>query len=276
MSHRKIPAQRGMYWCLQSWRNLKASPQPIVSMSLWLSLGVFLPLLNFFVVLLLTVFYGGIISAVHKKTLGEKVLLGDFFNGFKSLPRFLGLFMVGFPTVLFAIFSSTVMISALGPEMAQQLAQAGQAPSKELIEAIAPVLLGVILKLLPMAVVIAWIVFLAVPRVMLDKRLGLLALWDAAMAMLGNLAALLVFSACILLSMFVATFVLSIPLALIANAGAGALAGLLQSLLVIFISTLGMALYFNAMYLAWCDIFMTENTPPIFEQTDGSDTQIEV
>lgn len=267
MPHRKIPAIRGLHWCLEAWRNLKASPQPVFSMAMWLSLGMFLPVLNFFVVILLTVFYGGVVSTLHKKFSGSAVSLGDFFNGFKTLPRFLGLFMVGFPTVLFAIFSSTVLINALGPDAAKALAQAGQAPSKELIDTIAPVLIGVMLKLLPAAMVIGWLVFLAVPRVILDKRLGLLALWDAARAIFTNLGAMLLFSIGIMISVIAASFILAIPLALIATTGA--IAGVLQTFVIVLFSTLGWALYLNAMYLAWRDIFMddaistpTENRPP--------------
>ena len=275
MPHRKIPASRGLYWCVEAWRNFKASPQPVLSMAMWLSLGIFLPVLNFFMVILITVFYGGVISTLHKKTLGEKVSVGDFFNGFKTLPRFLGLFMVGFPTVLFAFFSSTVLFNALGPEAAKALTEtAGQPPSKELINAIAPVLLDVMIKLLPIGVVIGWIIFLAVPRVMLDKRLGLLALWDAARAIFSNLGAMLLFTAGIMLAAFLASFLLAIPLAFIA--GAGAFAGMLQTFAIVFICTLGWALYLNAMYIAWRDIFMSDATAPPTETPPPPEAQIEV
>lgn len=275
MRHRKIPATRGLYWCLEAWRNFKASPQPILSMAMWLSLGVFLPVLNFFMVILITVFYGGVISTLHKKAFGEKVSIGDFFNGFKTLPSFLGLFMVGFPTVLFAFFSSTVLVTALGPDTVKALTEtAGQPPSKELINAIAPVLLDVMMKLLPIGIVIGWIIFLAVPRVMLDKRLGLLALWDATLAIFTNLGAMLLFTAGILLAAFVASFALAIPLAFIA--GAGALGGMLQTFAIVLICTLGWALYLNAMYIAWRDIFMVDAHEPPTEKSPPPEAQIEV
>ncbi|MEO6173098.1 MAG: hypothetical protein ABIP02_08270 [Arenimonas sp.] len=274
MLHRKIPAVRGLYWCVEAWRQLKASPQPIFSMAMWLSLGIFLPVLNFFVMILLTVFYGGVISTLHNKTLGEKVWLGDFLNGFKSLPRFLGLFMVGFPTVLFAIFSSSILINALGPDLAKTLLESGQAPSKELLEAVAPILLDVMMKLLPIGFVIGWVIFLAVPRVMLDKRLGLLALWDAVRAIFSNLGAMLVFSLCMIIAAILASFVLAVPMSLINNAGA--LAGILQTFVLVFVSTLGWALYLNAMYIAWRDMFMIENSTPLFDDKNLSETRIEV
>lgn len=275
MQHRKIPAARGLYWCLEAWRLLRASPQPVFSMAMWLSLGMFLPGLNFFVVILLTVFYGGVISTLHKKHQGEKAWLGDFFNGFKSLARFLSLFMVGFPTVLLGIFAGSVLINALGPDMVQSLAQANQPPSKELIEAVAPLILGVILKLLPVGIVIGWIIFLAVPRAMLDKRLGLLALWDAVRAIFTNIGALVLFSLCILIAAIVMSVLLAIPLALIGGASA-AVAGVLQTFILIFISTLGSALYLNAMYIAWRDIFMSDAVAPISGVKDSPETQIEV
>ena len=275
MQHRKIPATRGLYWCLEAWRSLRASPQPVFSMAMWLSLGVFLPGLNFFVVILLTVFYGGVMSTLHKKHQGEKVWLGDFFNGFKSLPRFLGLFMVGFPTVLFGVFAGTVLMNALGPDMVQSLTQASKPPSKELIEAVAPVILGVILKLLPVGIVIGWVIFLAVPRAMLDKRLGMLALWDAVRAIFTNIGALVLFSLCIFIVAVLMSFLLAIPLALIGGTSA-TVANVLQTFVLIFISTLGTALYLNAMYIAWRDIFMSDAVVPISSVKELPETQIEV
>lgn len=274
MPHRKVSATRGLFWCIEAWRNLRASPQPVLSMAMWLSLGVLLPGLNFVVVVLLTVFYGGVISTLHKKARSETVWLGDFFNGFKSLSRFLGLFMTGFPSILFAIFSSSVLIGTLGPDIAQSLMQTGQPPSKELIESVAPALIDAMLKLLPIGIVIGWMVFLAVPRVVLDERLGLLALWDAVRAIFSNLGALLLFSASMLVAVVVCSFALAIPLALIGNAGA--FAGALQTFVLVFLSTIGWALYLNAMYIAWRDIFMQETSTPDAEEKTLPETQIEV
>lgn len=274
MSHRKIPAIRGLFWCIQAWRNLRASPQPVLSMALWLSLGVLLPGLNFFVLVLLSVFYGGVISTLHKKARGEAVWLGDFFNGFKSLSRFLGLFMTGFPSLLFAMFSSAALLGTLGPDAMEVLAQTGKPPSREFIESVAPALIEVMLKLLPIGIVIGWMVFLAVPRVALDKRLFLPALWDAIRAIFSNLGALLVFSTSMLVAVVACSFLLAIPLALIGNAGA--LAGAMQTFVLVFLSTVGWAVYLNAMYLAWRDIFMQESSPSISENTGSPDTQIEV
>jgi hypothetical protein len=275
MSHRKIPALRGLYWCLEAWRNLRASPQPILSMAMWISLGALLPGLNVFMVILITVFYGGVISMLHKKHAGEQVSLSDFFNGFKSLTRFLSLFMVGLPTVLFTLFCGTVLMNALGSETVQSLSQATQPPSKELVETVGPVLFEVMLKLLPVGMVVGWIVFLAVPRSMLDKRLGLLALFDAVKAIFTNLGALLLFSLGIFLGVILISFILAIPLAFIAGIG-GAVASVLQTLVLVFISTLGWALYLNAMYIAWRDIFMGDAIAPPTDNPPPPEAQIEV
>jgi len=274
MSHRKIPAIRGLLWCFGAWKNFKASPQPVFSMAMWLSLGAFLPVLNFFMLFLMTVFYGGVISCLHKKVNGERVSLADFFNGFKALPRFLSLFTVGLPTMLFAVFSSFVMLNALGPDFAQSLTQTAQPPSKELLETLLPVLPGIMLKLLPLGIVISWIVFLAVPRSMLDKRLGLLALWDAAQAVFTNIGALLVFSLSIIAAVMATSILLAIPVALISSTGA--MAGILQTFLLIFISTFGWALYLNAMYIAWRDIFASDEIELTVAEKTPATTQIEI
>lgn len=274
MSYRKIPALRGLLWCLDAWRLLKASPQPLFTMTMWLSLGTFLPLLNFFVLVLLTVFYGGVISALHKKAGGEAARPGDFFNGFKSLPRFLGLWLVGVPNIVFAIFASSVLLKALGPDVAQMIAQGGQMPDQALLRAAAPAVLAAAAKLLPIGIVIGWIIFLAVPRVMLDKRPGIGALSDALSALVGNLGAMILFSVGYVAAAMATSVLLAIPLAMIGSAGA--LAGMLQTFLLVFISTLGWALYLNAMYVAWRDIFMRDAEKTDSENTTPPETQIAV
>ena len=165
-------------------------------------------------------------------------------------------------------------MNALGPDMVQSLTQASKPPSKELIEAVAPVILGVILKLLPVGIVIGWIIFLAVPRAMLDKRLGMLALWDAVRALFTNIGALVLFSLCIFIVAVLMSFLLAIPLALIGGTSA-TVANVLQTFVLIFISTLGTALYLNAMYIAWRDIFMNDAVAPISAVKDLPETQIE-
>jgi hypothetical protein len=100
------------------------------------------------------------------------------------------------------------------------------------VEAIGPVLVAVLLKLLPLGIVIGWIIFLAVPRAMLDKRLGLLALWDAVRAIFSNIGALLVFSVCIMIAAVTLSVLLAIPLALVTSAGA-AVGSVLQTFVLV-------------------------------------------
>jgi hypothetical protein len=275
MSHRKIPASRGLSWCVEAWRQFRAAPQPVFSMAMWLSLGTFLPLLNFFVLLLITVFYGGVISSLHKKSTGAAQSYGDFLNGFRSVPAFIGLFFVGLPNIAFAIFASSVLVNALGPELAQSLSQ-GVQPSPETLQAVLPALMVAAVKLLPIAVVMGWVIFLAVPRVILDKRQGFAALLDALRAIYRNLGAFILFSAALLMATVVLSVLMAIPFALV-NA-AGALAGVLRTFILIFVSTFGWALYLNAMYIAWRDIFMTDTASTAFapDHHKNEEAQIEV
>lgn len=274
MSHRKIPALRGLYWCFEALRNLWAAPQPIFSMAMWLTLGNFLPFANVLVMMLLTVFYGGMLITLHKKTIGEKPLFGDFFHGFKSLREFLGLVLTGMPTVFFALFAMSVIVNAIGIDNINAISKMGPKPDMELLEKMLPVFLSTLMKLLPIGIVASWIVFLAVPRVALDKRLGLLALRDALSALIGNLAAFILFSIGMGAGMLLTIIVLSIPLALIASLGN--LAAIAQPFILIFISSLFYAVYLNAMYIAWRDIFMTDKAAPVSQTKELPETQIEV
>lgn len=274
MSHRKIPAVRGLLWCFEALRNVWSAPQPIFSMAMWLTLGNFLPGVNVAVMMLLTVFYGGMLITLHKKTLGERPLFGDFFQGFKSLREFLGLVLTGTPTVLFALLAMSMLVNAIGIDNINAIGNMGQTPDMDLLKKIAPAFLSTSLKLLPVGVLVSWIVFLAVPRVAFDKRLGLAALYDAVQALFSNLAALVLFSVGMAVGLVLMIIALTIPLALIASLGN--LAAIVQPLILIFVSTLFYAVYLNAMYIAWQDIFMTGSTTPISETKDLPETQIEV
>ncbi len=275
MSHRKIPATRGLFWCIEAWRQFRAAPQPLFSMAMWLSLGTFLPLLNFFVLLLITVFYGGMISTLHKRASGAAQTYGDFFNGFQSLPRFIGLFFIGLPNIVFAIFASGLLVNALGPDLAQSITK-GVQPTPEALQAVLPAVMAAALKLMPVAIMIGWMIFLAVPRVVLDKRQGFVALLDAVRAIYSNLGAFILFSAALLLAAVVLSVMMAIPFALL-NA-TGALAGVLRTFILIFVSTFAFSFYLNAMYIAWRDIFMTETTGTASRpgQQKEQEAQIEV
>ena len=165
--------------------------------------------------------------------------------------------------------------NALGPDLAQSITK-GVQPTPEALQAVLPAVMAAALKLMPVAIMIGWMIFLAVPRVVLDKRQGFVALLDAVRAIYSNLGAFILFSAALLLAAVVLSVMMAIPFALL-NA-TGALAGVLRTFILIFVSTFAFSFYLNAMYIAWRDIFMTETTGTASRpgQQKEQEAQIEV
>jgi hypothetical protein len=252
MSCRKVSAHRGLAWLAQAWRMIWLAPKPFIPMVMWLSIGLLMPVLSLFSLLMVGVLYGGVISALHKKNMTGQANLTDIFNGFKSAPHFLGLWAVGSPVMVFALLSSFALVSAIGSDMAQQMAQ-GQPPDQKVMEALLPVMMSTMLNLLPLGALVFWLVFIAVPRVMLDSRGPVAALIDAVRAIFVNFFALFLFTLAYGVAMGVTLVLLAIPVSLFALLGP--LGGIAQAVFIMFMTTLCLLLYLAAMYCAWQDMY---------------------
>jgi hypothetical protein len=254
--HRKVSAVRGLMWLAQAWRLVLSMPRPLIPMVMWLSVAMMMPVLSVLVLLMICVFYGGILTAIHKKTaFRQDAGMLDMFNGFKSSSHFLGLWTLSLPSVLFAFLLTFAFISAIGPEMAEQMMK-GVRPDQKAAEALFPAIAQTFLKLLPLGILIFWFIFIAVPRVMFDNRSGFAALWDAANVIFSNFFALLLFTVAYGLAMFLTSLFFAIPVSLLAVMGP--IGGIAQILLFVFVSSLSLLLYLTAMYCAWRDIYATE------------------
>jgi hypothetical protein len=254
--HRKVSAYRGVAWLAQAWHLVLSMPRPLIPMVMWLSVAMMMPVLSVLVLLMICVFYGGILTAIHKKTaFNQNASMLDMFNGFKSSSHFLGLWTLSLPNVLFAFLLSYAFISAIGPETAEQMMK-GVRPDQKAAEALFPVILQTFLKLLPLGVLISWFIFIAVPRVIFDKRSGFAALWDAANVIFSNFFALLLFTLAYAVAMFLTSLFFAIPVSLLAVMGP--IGGIAHVLLFVFVTSLSLLLYLTAMYCAWRDIYASE------------------
>jgi uncharacterized membrane protein len=92
-----VPAGSGVAWIAKGWEMFKQAPGP------WIGIGVvfmvmiivlsLIPLVNFFVNLLIPVFIGGIMLACKSQEDGNDVRVGDLFAGFSG--HFGSLLLVG-------------------------------------------------------------------------------------------------------------------------------------------------------------------------------------
>jgi hypothetical protein len=259
MTHRKISATRGFVWLAQAWRLIWSAPQPLIPMTMWLCVGLLVPIISLFTLIMIAVFYGGVISALHKKIRFGHARMRDLFNGFQSLPHFWSLLVVGVPAVLLALAISLAFVTALGPDLAQQMAQ-GQQPDQKTIEALLPAISRGLLKLVPLGILVFWLLLVAVPRVILDGRHGISALLDAVRAIASNFLALLFFTLAYMTVMGVVTVLLAVPTSLLVMLGPiGVIA---QAAFMMLIMTLALVLYLAAMYCAWLDMYAEQASDP--------------
>jgi hypothetical protein len=254
MPHRKITATRGLVWFAQAARLVWSTSQPLIPIAMWISVGMFMPVLSFFTLILLCVLYGGAVTALHKKVRLGHAGITDLFNGFKSLHHFLGLWILGLPIIGLALVASITVINAIGPETMELLAKSqGQRPDPKVIEPLVPVIAAGLLKMLPLAALVFWLIFIAVPRVVLDNRSGMAALWDAVRALYSNFLAVFLFSFVYAVVMIITLFVLAIPVGLLLPLGT--LGIMAQAAFVMFLMSLGIIMYLTGMYCAWLDMY---------------------
>jgi hypothetical protein len=261
---RKVAAARGIAWVLEGLAAFRARPMPYLQLCLWLGLLVAMPVLSVFVALAIVFFQAGLVSGLRH---GEAMRLSHLLDGFRAPGAFARLLPIAALKIAFAFVVLMVIGSAIGPALLDQMqatAQAGAPPAITPAQAaqIAPRLLGALLLIAPLAIVVNWVVLLAVPQAMLGGVPGLAAIGRALAAIWSNLGAMLANLALTIALLAGIGLLLAIPAAmLLAAAGAGVFAGLLQALLIIGLSALTFGLDGLVMAGAWRDLFAPRGDP---------------
>lgn len=281
--YRKVAAGRGFAWILEGLQRTRAQPMPYLQLCLWLGLLAAMPVVNFVFVFLGGVFLqAGLVSALNTQARGEGMRRGQFFDGLRQPGAFLRLLPIAAVKIAFTFIVLSMVADALGPDLIK-IVQGGTpgalTPAQTVVvEQAAGRLLRAIFVLAPGAILVNWLVMLALPQAMLGGVGGLAALGRALAAMFGNLGAMLanlVLSTAIMIGV---GLLLTIPAAmLLALAGPGSvLAGLVQAALFIGLGALTFGLDGIVMWGAWRDIFATDETAPITGNGTGpAITQIE-
>ena len=278
---RRLPASDGAEWLLGGFTLLRRAPLALGALgALWgllasvvVTVGLAVPalatVLQLLVALAGPVLFAGLLWAVrevaHDRPPHPAHLLQGVHEG--RVPQLLATLL---PQVAAGLLLGVLLLVLVGPQELQKLAQAsqelnalaqsGQQATPEQVQALVAglpagrILLWLLLGLAA-AVAVAMTVFVAVPRILFDRRDGLPAMGDSLRACVHNLPALAVFLLLTLVAMFAIYFgVLLFTLVVQLVAGPFVAMWVAQLLLMAVL----MPLLAGAVYTAWIRLFGPE------------------
>lgn len=275
---RKLPASAGAEWVLGGFGLLKRSPLGLGALgALWgllaslvVALGLAVPSLAAVLQLLVAVagplLFAGLVWAVREVDQGRAPQPLHLLAGVREqrvpqllatlLPQLVAGLVLGIG-LLVLVGSQQLQHMAQVSEQFNTMAQAGQQPSPEQVQALVAglpsgrILLWLLLVLVA-AVAVALTVFVSVPRILFDRRDGIPAMGDSLRACLHNLPAVLLFFAMVLVSFFATYFIVFVIAALVQLLLGVAVAMLVGQLLMMAVM---MPMLAGATYTAWMQVF---------------------
>ena len=267
---RKLPASAGAEWVLGGFGLLRRSPLGLGALgALWgllaslvVALGLAVPSLAAVLQLLVAVagplLFAGLVWAVREVDQGRAPQPLHLLAGVREqrvpqllatlLPQLVAGLVLGIG-LLVLVGSQQLQHMAQVSEQFNTMAQAGQQPSPEQVQALVAglpsgrILLWLLLVLVA-AVAVALTVFVSVPRILFDRRDGIPAMGDSLRACLHNLPAVLLF--------FATYFIVFIIAALVQMLLGVAVAMLVGQLLMMAVM---MPMLAGATYTAWMQMF---------------------
>jgi hypothetical protein len=263
---RTVPATRGVAWVVEGLLGLRRSPGAFLLACVLVALLRSLPILGVFLGLLMPVFYAGLVSLLRTRAEGGAGRATQAYDGFMVPGAFARLLPIVSFNVLFVLAAAGVLAYAAGDAFAPVVAAVGRnaEPTPQQVAVLLGQLAPPLLALAPVAVFVAWVQLLAIPRAMLHGVRGGTALREAAAAVWVNLGAFVLNLACLVALLFgvllgaaLAMVVLSLLMALVP-----ALAKMVQFAVVIALTAVFHAVYSAVMFQAAGEVFGESAGPP--------------
>ena len=271
---RKLPASAGAEWVLGGFGLLRRSPLGLGALgALWgllaslvVALGLAVPSLAAVLQLLVAVagplLFAGLVWAVREVDQGRAPQPLHLLAGVREqrvpqllatlLPQLVAGLVLGIG-LLVLVGSQQLQHMAQVSEQFNTMAQAGQQPSPEQVQALVAglpsgrILLWLLLVLVA-AVAVALTVFVSVPRILFDRRDGIPAMGDSLRACLHNLPAVIVFLVLLLISLLVISIGVQL-IAMVVHLAVGAPAGMFVS--YVLLMGVVMPMMAGAVFHAW-------------------------
>ena len=258
MTIQKLNAGRGAAWISDGIATIKSHSAPYLMACLLIGLISSLPLVGLLFGLLMPVFYGGLQSLLHRQAQGGSATAGQAFDGFQQDGAFARLLPIVLANLAFAVVVLIIIAVTVGVAVFQ-LIKSGQSqqPDAQMVLALLPKLVLVLLIVVPIGIFFGWVMMLAIPRAMLDQVPGMTAMSESVEAIFANLPAFLVNLVCLFLVMFVFILVLMIPMTVVGllQQRAPFLGFFLQIPVMTVFTGFTLAFYNAVMYQAWREVF---------------------
>ena len=264
----KLAANRGAGWITDGLAVFKANPGTYLTACLLIGLISSLPLLGLFIGLVMPVFYGGLISLLHRQSRGEPIMISNAFDGFQQPGAFARLLPIVLLNLAFAVVVFMLLAVTIGMAVYHLISSGQTEPDPRAIMALLPKFALMLVILVPIGVFFGWVMMLAIPRAMLGTAPGMTAIRESFNAVLANIVPFLVNLLCLMLLMFIIVLIMMIPFMLLGvlQQHSRLLSLLIQIPLMGFFTGGIMAIYCSMMYQAWREIFGAEDvaaTPPV-------------
>ncbi len=260
MTPRKLKMDRGAGWIVDGVTSAGPVLPLVGAMALLIALFGSVPLVGVVIGLLGFVLQAGVVWTIERRRRGEDAGLEGLFAAFTQPGAFarvgvvVGLYLL--VAIALAVLAIAVLVAGAGMEALQAFAeevtrsQAGGQPDPAVVMAVAlPMLLAMLLAM-PVLIVAQWVLYLALPRAMLDGRTGLEAIGDGLRALGANLGPVIINTLC----WVVIIVVLMIPLAIL-GVLFGAMPWPLNLLPGVLFSTVFGALSMLSMHRAWLELW---------------------
>lgn len=261
MAIRKVAASRGAGWITDGLAVFARRPAPYLQACLVIGLLSSLPLVGLLFGLAMPIFYGGLLSLLHRQATGGAPAAGQAFDGFQQPGAVSRLLPIVLVNIAVAVLVLVVLVVAVGAAL-YPLLQSGQSieANPELLYPLLPKFALLLALLLPLGIVFGWILLLAIPHAMLDEVPGMQAIGEAWTAVRSNLLPLLLNLLCLFVIMVIAVLIMLLPFAAIGilQQRSPMLGMLVQiPIMAVFTSAI-LAIYCAIMYQAWAEIFGKE------------------
>jgi len=265
-AYRTVPAARGVAWIVEGLLGLRRAPGAFLLACALVAMLRSLPILGVLLGLLMPVFYAGLVSLLRTRAEGGTGRAGQAYDGFVLPGAFARLLPVVSFNVLFVLVVAAVLAFAAGDAFARVLEPVrNQAePTPRQVATLLGQLALPALAITPMALYVAWVQLLAIPRAMLHGVPGGVALREAAAAVWVNLGAFVLNLVCLTALLFGVLLAAALSMVLVAMfmAIVPALAGLVQFAVVIALTGVFHAVYAAVMFQAAGEVFGETAGPP--------------
>lgn len=190
MGFQKVAANRGIEWIKSAFQITMRNPGVFVVIALIIAVLGAIPILNLATIVIGPALYGGFMYAAQKQDRGEMPQIGDVFAAFQIPGKIGPMIMLCLPTVVVAVVLGVLGFVLIGGVFLAAMNGSSGLGAAGMGGVALFALLAIVVTL-----VLAAMMFFAIPRVMLGNIEPIAALKESISAVMANIGAVIIFLA---------------------------------------------------------------------------------